>query len=189
AVLVTAGIYLSILRLPHLRDLWTVGYGRVLVVKLGLVSVALAWGGLHKLVALPAVERGEGRILARLPRSLAGESAVAMAVLLVAAVLVDSKPPRRPVSPAAARETGLLALRRILDELGSLDAVERWVKVLGFVRSAPGFGDQPAVVNGFTELVVEVYGEERGFCARSAIGVAELPAGIPVEVEAIVALR
>jgi enamine deaminase RidA (YjgF/YER057c/UK114 family) len=90
---------------------------------------------------------------------------------------------------AAARETGLLALRRILDELGSLDAVERWVKVLGFVRSAPGFGDQPAVVNGFTELVVEVYGEERGLAARSAIGVAELPAGIPVEVEALVALR
>ena len=90
---------------------------------------------------------------------------------------------------AAARETGLLALRRILDELGSLDAVERWVKVLGFVRSAPGFGDQPAVVNGFTELMVEVYGEERGLCARSAIGVAELPAGIPVEVEALVALR
>ena len=90
---------------------------------------------------------------------------------------------------AAARETGLLALRRILDELGNLDAVERWVKVLGFVRSAPEFGDQPAVVNGFTELMVEVYGEERGLCARSAIGVAELPAGIPVEVEALVALR
>ena len=89
---------------------------------------------------------------------------------------------------AAARETALLALRRILDELGSLDAVDRWVKVLGLVRSAPGFGDQPAVVNGFTELVVEVYGEERGLCARSAIGVSELPAGIPVEVEAIVAL-
>jgi enamine deaminase RidA (YjgF/YER057c/UK114 family) len=63
------------------------------------------------------------------------------------------------------------------------------VKVLGFVRSAPGFGDQPAVVNGFTELIVEVYGEERGLAARSAIGVAELPAGIPVEVEALVALR
>jgi len=90
---------------------------------------------------------------------------------------------------AAARETGLLALRRIHDELGSLEAVERWVKVLGFVRSAPGFGDQPAVVNGFTELVVEVYGEDRGLCARSAIGVAGLPAGIPVEVEAVVALR
>ena len=89
---------------------------------------------------------------------------------------------------AAARTTALLALRRILDELGSLDAVDRWVKVLGLVRSAPGFGDQPQVVNGFTDLVVEVYGEERGLCARSAIGVAELPAGTPVEVEATVAL-
>jgi copper transport protein len=103
AILVAAGTYLSILRLPHLHDLWTAGYGRVLLVKLGLVSVALAWGGLHKLVALPAVERGDGRILARLPRSLAGESAVAMAVLLAAAVLVDSKPPPRPASPASAR--------------------------------------------------------------------------------------
>jgi enamine deaminase RidA (YjgF/YER057c/UK114 family) len=90
---------------------------------------------------------------------------------------------------AAARETGLLALRRILDAFGSLDAVERWVKVLCFVRSAPGFGDQPAVANGFSELMVEVYGDERALCARSAIGVGELPAGIPVEVEATVALR
>ena len=63
------------------------------------------------------------------------------------------------------------------------------MKVLGFVRSAPGFGDQPAVVNGFTDPIVEVYGEERGLCARSAIGVSELPAGIPVEVEAVLALR
>ena len=89
---------------------------------------------------------------------------------------------------AAARATGLLALRRILDELGELERVERWVKVLGFVRSAPGFGDQPAVINGFSELIVDVYGEERGMCARSAIGVSELPAGIPVEVEAILAV-
>jgi hypothetical protein len=89
----------------------------------------------------------------------------------------------------AARATGLLMLRRILDAFGSLDAVERWVKVLCFVRSAPGFGDQPAVANGFTELMVEVYGEERGLCARSAIGVSELPTGIPVEVEATIALR
>ena len=103
AILVTAGIYLSVLRLPHVHDLWTAGYGRVLLVKLGLVAIALAWGGLHKLVALPAVERGEGRILARLPRSLAGESAVAMCVLLAAAVLVDSKPPPRPAAPASAR--------------------------------------------------------------------------------------
>ena len=90
---------------------------------------------------------------------------------------------------AAARETALLALRRLVDELGTLDRVERWVKVIGFVRSAEGFGDQPAVVNGFTDLIVEVYGEERGLAARSAIGVSELPAGIPVEVEAIVAVQ
>jgi enamine deaminase RidA (YjgF/YER057c/UK114 family) len=89
----------------------------------------------------------------------------------------------------AARTTALLALRRIVDEYGELDRVARWVKVLGFVRSAPGFGDQPAVVNGFTDLVVDVYGPERALCARSAIGVAELPAGIPVEVEAVLALR
>jgi enamine deaminase RidA (YjgF/YER057c/UK114 family) len=89
----------------------------------------------------------------------------------------------------AARRTALYVLRVLRDELGSLEAVERWVKVLGFVRSAPGFADQPAVINGFTELVVDVYGEERGLCARSAIGVAELPAGIAVEVEATVAIR
>jgi putative copper export protein len=103
AILVVAGTYLSILRLPNVHDLWTANYGRVLLVKLGLVSVALAWGALHKLVALPAVERGDGWILKRLPRSLAAESAVAMAVLLAAAVLVDSKPPPRPASPASAR--------------------------------------------------------------------------------------
>jgi enamine deaminase RidA (YjgF/YER057c/UK114 family) len=90
---------------------------------------------------------------------------------------------------AAARATALLALRQLRDALGSLDAVDRWVKVLGFVRSAPGFGDQPAVVNGFTETIIEVYGDARGRCARSAIGVAELPMNIPVEVEAIVAVR
>ncbi|MEX2210633.1 MAG: RidA family protein [Gaiellaceae bacterium] len=89
----------------------------------------------------------------------------------------------------AARATALLALRRVVDELGALERVRRWVKVLGFVRSADGFGDQPAVLNGFTDLIVEVYGEERGLAARSAIGVSELPARIPVEVEAIVAVR
>ena len=60
--------------------------------------------------------------------------------------------------------------------------------MLVFVRSAPGFADQPAVANGFTDLIVELWGEERGLCARSAVGVAELPAAIPVEVEATVAL-
>jgi len=88
----------------------------------------------------------------------------------------------------AARDTALLALRRVVDAFGTLDAVDRWVKVLAFVRSAPGFGMQPAVVNGFSDLVIDVYGAERGRCARSAVGVVELPMNIPVEVEAIVAL-
>ena len=88
----------------------------------------------------------------------------------------------------AARGAGLALLRSIRDELGSVERVSRWLKVLGLVRSAPGFGEQPAVMNGFTDLIVHVYGEERGLCARSAIGVAELPAGLAVEVEAIVEL-
>ena len=88
----------------------------------------------------------------------------------------------------AARGAALALLWSIRDELGSLERVSRWLKVLGLVRSAPGFGEQPAVMNGFTDLIVDVYGEERGLCARSAIGVAELPAGLAVEVEAIVEL-
>jgi copper transport protein len=90
-VLLLAGVYLSILRLPHLNDLWSSGYGRVLLVKIGLVALAFAWGGLHKLVAVPAVERSG--VLPRLRASLIGESMVGMAVLLVAAILVNSKPP------------------------------------------------------------------------------------------------
>jgi enamine deaminase RidA (YjgF/YER057c/UK114 family) len=89
----------------------------------------------------------------------------------------------------AARLTALYALRQLADALGELDLVDRWLKVLGFVRSAPDFGDQPSVLNGFSDLIIEVYGEERGLCARSALGTSELPLGIPVEVEAIVALR
>ena len=110
-MLLLAGVYLSILRLPSLNDLWTTGYGHVLLVKIGLVLTALAWGGLHKLVAVPAVARGEPRIVGRLQRSLLGESMVGMAVLLAAAVLVDASPPAapapsppppgRPTSPSA----------------------------------------------------------------------------------------
>ena len=92
------------------------------------------------------------------------------------------------VAREAARQTALLVCRTIAEGLGSLSAVERWLKVLVFVRSGPDFADQPAVANGFTEVIVDLWGEERGLCARSAIGVAELPAGIPVEVEATVAL-
>ena len=99
AVLLVAGTYLSILRLPHLADLWSQPYGRVLLVKLGLVSLALLWGAVHHFFVGPALERG-GPLFARLPRSLAGESAVAMAILLAAAVLVDSKPPAQPPRPS-----------------------------------------------------------------------------------------
>jgi copper transport protein len=96
AVLIAAGTYLSIERLPALHDLWRSGYGHVLLVKLGLVSLALMWGAAHQFIAMPRLERHG----ARLARSLLGESAVAIAVLLAAAVLVDSKPPARPL-PAA----------------------------------------------------------------------------------------
>jgi copper transport protein len=100
ALLLGAGTYLSILRLPHVHDLWTTGYGHVLLVKLGLVSTALLWGAAHKFLAAPRLERGPAP--GRLRRSLLGESAVAMAVLLAAAVLVDSRPPPQPVPPAPA---------------------------------------------------------------------------------------
>lgn len=100
--IVLAGTYLGILRLPELGDLWTTSYGRTLLVKLALVSVALAWGALHHFVVRPRLERGG--VPADLRRSLVGESAVAMAVLLVAAVLVNSAPPPpdTPAGPAQA---------------------------------------------------------------------------------------
>jgi len=102
-LLLMAGVYLSILRLPQLSDLWTTGYGQVLLVKIGLVSLALAWGGVHKLIAVPAVAAGNVGIFGRLQHSLIGESMVGMAVLLAAAVLVDSSPPPQPApaQPAA----------------------------------------------------------------------------------------
>ena len=101
-LVIAGGVYLSLQRLPQTSDLWTTGYGRVLLVKLGLVCVALLWGAVHHFVARPALERGGGAVLARLPRSLIGESVVGMAVLLAAAVLVNSKP---PVQPAPAPPT------------------------------------------------------------------------------------
>ena len=102
-VILSAGIYLSVLRLPQLSDLWSAGYGQVLLVKLSLVSLALVWGAAHHFLVRPALERG-APLFARLPRSLAGESAVGMAILLAAAVLVDSKPPPQPAprQPVAA---------------------------------------------------------------------------------------
>jgi copper transport protein len=101
AVLLSAGIYLSVLRLPRLSDLWSEGYGQVLLVKLGLVSLALLWGAAHHFLVRPRLERG-APLFAGLPRSLIGESAVGMAILLAAAVLVESKPPARPVNQPVA---------------------------------------------------------------------------------------
>jgi copper transport protein len=104
ALIIGAGIYLSVLRLPAVSDLWTVGYGRVLLVKLGLVSLALAWGGVHHFFVRPLLERGAAP--AGLVRSLAGEGAVGIAILLAAAILVDSKPPpAAPPPPAQAAQT------------------------------------------------------------------------------------
>jgi enamine deaminase RidA (YjgF/YER057c/UK114 family) len=84
----------------------------------------------------------------------------------------------------AAREVGLNLLATTRAALGSLDRVKRVVKVLGMVNSADGFGDQPKVINGFSDLMVEVFGEN-GRHARSAVGMAELPVGIPVEIEMV----
>ncbi|MEK7371684.1 MAG: RidA family protein [candidate division NC10 bacterium] len=83
-----------------------------------------------------------------------------------------------------AREVGINLLGSARVILGSLDKVKRIVKVLGMVNSADGFGDQPKVINGFSDLMVEVFGEN-GRHARSAVGMAELPMGIPVEIEMI----
>lgn len=83
-----------------------------------------------------------------------------------------------------AREVGLNLLATTRASLGTLDRVRRVVKVLGMVNSAEGFGDQPKVINGFSDLMVEVFGDA-GRHARSAVGMAELPMGIPVEIEMI----
>ena len=89
----------------------------------------------------------------------------------------------------AARLTGLAILGSLRRELGSLDRVAAWTRVFGMVNSAPGFTSQPAVINGFTELIVEVFGPVAGAHARSAVGLAELPFNIPVEIEGEVALH
>ena len=84
-----------------------------------------------------------------------------------------------------ARTTGLNLMAVMRDELGSLDRVQRIVKVLGMVNAVPGFTDQPKVINGCSDLFVEVFGE-RGKHARSAVGMGSLPNNIPVEIEVIV---
>ena len=88
----------------------------------------------------------------------------------------------------AAKLTGLAILGSLQRELGDLDRIACWVRIFGMVNSAPGFNKQPAVINGFTDLIIEVFGPERGAHARSAVGMAELPFNIPVEIEGEVQL-
>lgn len=88
----------------------------------------------------------------------------------------------------AARLTGLAILGSLRRELGSLERIACWTRVFGMVNSAPGFNRQPAVINGFTELIIAVFGPERGAHTRSAVGMAELPFNIPVEIEGEVEL-
>ena len=85
----------------------------------------------------------------------------------------------------AARQTGLAILASLKANLGSLDRVQRIVKTLGMVNAAPDFEQHPAVINGCSELFGEVFGQERGVGARSAVGMGSLPSNISVEIEVI----
>ncbi len=83
----------------------------------------------------------------------------------------------------SAKLVGLSILASLKRELGDLDRVTSWLKFLGMVNSAPGFNRQPLVINGFTNLIIDLYGKDRGAHARSAVGMAQLPMDIPVEIE------
>jgi enamine deaminase RidA (YjgF/YER057c/UK114 family) len=85
----------------------------------------------------------------------------------------------------AARQTGLAILASLRSTLGTLDRVQRVVKVLGMVNATPDFSDHPKVINGCSELFAEVFGPDLGVGARSAVGMGSLPSNIAVEIEAI----
>jgi enamine deaminase RidA (YjgF/YER057c/UK114 family) len=89
----------------------------------------------------------------------------------------------------AARQCGLAILATVRNELGSLDRVNRLVKTLGMVNTAADFYDHPKVINGFSQLMAEVFGPDHGVGARSAVGMGPLPGNIAVEVECIFELR
>lgn len=101
-VMVLAGAYLALVRLPTLFDLWRSDYGLVLLTKIAVVSIALAWGGLHHFVVRPRVEAGKHT---RVRRSLVGETLLALAVLLTAAVLTNASPPPVEQGPSASRSS------------------------------------------------------------------------------------
>jgi enamine deaminase RidA (YjgF/YER057c/UK114 family) len=84
----------------------------------------------------------------------------------------------------AARKTALTIVGTLKRELGELDRIKSWVKVLGMVNSAPGFNQQTLVINGFSQQIIEIFGRESGMAARSGVGMVQLPFSIPVEVEA-----
>ena len=90
---------------------------------------------------------------------------------------------------AAARQTGLAILATLKSQLGSLDRVERLVRSFGMVNATSDFAEHPQVINGYSELMGEVFGPEAGLGARSAIGMGSLPGGIAVEIEAVFALK
>lgn len=90
---------------------------------------------------------------------------------------------------AAARQVGLAILATLRAQLGSLDRVQRLIKVLGMVNSAPDFYDHPKVINGCSELFAEIWGAESGIGARSAVGMGPLPGNIAVEIEAIFEIK
>lgn len=90
---------------------------------------------------------------------------------------------------AAARQVGLAILATVRQELGSLNRIKRLIKTLGMVNSAPEFYQHPAVINGYSELMAEVFGADSGIGARSAVGMGPLPGNIAVEVEAIFELH
>jgi enamine deaminase RidA (YjgF/YER057c/UK114 family) len=88
----------------------------------------------------------------------------------------------------AARLTALAVLASLQRSLGDLDRITGWLRVFGMVNVAPGFTRTPAVINGFSDLILDLWGPDAGRHARSAIGVAELPFDLPVEIEAEVAV-
>ena len=89
----------------------------------------------------------------------------------------------------AARQTGLAILATVREKLGSLDKIVRLVKALGMVNCTSDFAEHPKVINGFSELMAEVFGEENGVGTRSAVGMGSLPGNIPVEVECLFEVR
>ena len=90
---------------------------------------------------------------------------------------------------AAARLTALSILGSLHRALGDLDRIAAWVRVFGMVNSAPGFDRQPSVINGFSDLILELFGLEVGAHSRSAVGMAELPFNLPVEIEGELELK